>query len=87
LSDLAFPLFLIHYPFLFLVIYLEEIGLPLPLSIVAFLAFITFVSHLINLIGQRVPRTQIISLVNNNGASNHSSDQQNPKRTGLVKRS
>ena len=70
LSDLAFPLFLIHYPFLFLVIYLEEIGLPLPLSIFAYLACITFVSHLINLIDQRVPRKRIISFLYNDGASN-----------------
>jgi hypothetical protein len=70
LSDLAFPLFLIHYPFLFLVIYLGEIGLPPALSIVAFLAIITFVSYLVNLIDQRVPRKRIISLLNNNRASN-----------------
>ncbi|MGD8262149.1 MAG: acyltransferase [Desulfobacterales bacterium] len=56
LSDLAFPLFLIHYPFLFLVIYLEEIGLPLALSIVAFLVLITFVSYLVNLIDQHIHR-------------------------------
>jgi peptidoglycan/LPS O-acetylase OafA/YrhL len=61
LSDLAFPLFLIHYPFLFLVIYLEEIGLPLTLSIVAFLALIIFFSYLVNWIDQRVPRRRIIS--------------------------
>lgn len=71
LSDLAFPLFLIHYPFLFLVVYFEELGLPLALSIVAFLALNTFVSYLVNLVDQRVPRKRIISLLNINGASNH----------------
>jgi peptidoglycan/LPS O-acetylase OafA/YrhL len=70
LSDLAFPLFLIHYPFLFLVIYLEETGLPLALSITASLALITGVSYLVNLTDQRVPRKRIIALLSNNGASN-----------------
>jgi peptidoglycan/LPS O-acetylase OafA/YrhL len=69
LSDLAFPLFLIHYPFLFLVIYLDEIGLPLAISIFAFLIFITFVSYLITLIDRRVPRKRIMSLLNNIGFS------------------
>jgi peptidoglycan/LPS O-acetylase OafA/YrhL len=70
LSDLAFPLFLIHYPFLFLVIYLEEIGLPLAVSIVAYLALITFVSYSISLIDRHVPRKRIIALLNNIGGSN-----------------
>jgi peptidoglycan/LPS O-acetylase OafA/YrhL len=67
LSELAFPIFLTHYPFLFLVVYLEETGLPLALSVFAFLALIIFVSYLVYLIDQRVPREQMMSLLQNVG--------------------
>jgi hypothetical protein len=44
---------------------LEETGLPLALSVFAFLALIIFVSYLVYLIDQRVPRKQMISLLQN----------------------
>jgi hypothetical protein len=70
MRDLAFPLFLIHYPFLFLVIYLKGIGLSPSLSVFVFLALITVVSYPVNLTDQRVPRKRIMSLLNNKGAPN-----------------
>lgn len=56
LSDLAFPLFLIHYPFLFLVTTLTDLGLPVWLATAIYMALMLVIAYLINRLDQRIPR-------------------------------
>lgn len=63
LSDLAFPLFLIHYPFMFLVLYFIQLGMPLSLSIVLFMMLLILACQVIIKLDSKVPRKLIMSLV------------------------
>lgn len=56
LSDLAFPLFLVHYPFLFLVPTLRDPGLPAWLAIMIYMALMLVLAYQINRLDQRIPR-------------------------------
>ena len=69
LSDLAFPLFLIHYPYMFLVLYFADIGLPLSLSIVGVIAMLVVVAYFISVLDAGVPRKRIMLLLSKNNAS------------------
>ncbi|WP_432696560.1 acyltransferase family protein [Marinobacterium sp. YM272] len=60
LSDLSFALFLLHYPFLFLVVWLEELGLPLPLSIGLYLVLLMALAHGVDRLDQRLPRKAVL---------------------------
>lgn len=62
LSDLAFPLFLIHYPFMFLVLWFAELGLHLYLSIGVYLCLLFVAAWWVNSLDNRVPRKRIIAL-------------------------
>jgi peptidoglycan/LPS O-acetylase OafA/YrhL len=60
LSDIAFPLFLIHLPFMFLVHFFEkEMGLPLALAITVFMAVLVLASYAVNKLDQLIPRKWI----------------------------
>jgi len=59
LSDLAFALFLVHYPFLFLVPILLDAGLPTAAAITIYLALMLLAADLLNRLERRLP------LVNN----------------------
>lgn len=56
LSDLAFPLFLLHYPFMFMVLALKNSGLPLGFSIMVYLAGLMLLSHWIVRLDSLFPR-------------------------------
>ena len=73
LSDLAFPLFLFHYPFMFFVVYLEDKGLPLWLSIIIFMIVLTLLCYWINLLDQKIPRKRITSMLSPNSSTKTSS--------------
>ncbi|NVK42571.1 MAG: acyltransferase [Oceanospirillaceae bacterium] len=60
LSDLAFPLFLIHYPFLFLVSSLTDLSLPTWLAIAVYVALISVAAYQINRMDQTIQRTRLI---------------------------
>ncbi len=61
LSDLAFPLFLVHYPFLFLVTTLIDLGLPVVLAISAYMGLMLVLAYWINRLDIRVPRKRVIA--------------------------
>ncbi|MFW1676523.1 acyltransferase family protein [Pontibacter sp. JAM-7] len=61
LSDLAFPLFLVHYPFLFLVTTLTDLGLPMMLAIAVYMGLMLVLAHWINQLDMRIPRKRIIA--------------------------
>lgn len=62
LSDIAFPLFLIHLPFMFLVLWLEnDLKLPLALSIIVFMGALIAASYTINELDKKIPRKKITS--------------------------
>lgn len=63
LSDHAFALFLVHYPFLFLVTYLVEMGSPAWLAILVFMVFVVVVSYFITQLDSRFPRKRVIAMV------------------------
>ncbi|GAA0684650.1 acyltransferase [Marinobacterium maritimum] len=48
LSDLAFPLFLVHYPFLFLIPELAELGLPIWIGLMTYMALMLFAAAAIS---------------------------------------
>ena len=62
LSDLAFPIFLVHYPLMFLIPVLIENGMAVGLSIGLFLVIVIFISYWIDQLDQRVPRKRLQSL-------------------------
>jgi peptidoglycan/LPS O-acetylase OafA/YrhL len=70
LSDLSFPLFLVHHPYLFTVVYLNTKGLPLSFSILLFLTFMLYVSHLLNNVDKRLPRRKIMAFLIGENSSN-----------------
>ncbi|MGB2131017.1 MAG: acyltransferase, partial [Marinobacterium sp.] len=55
LSDLAFALFLVHYPFLFLVPILLDAGLPAAVAITIYLALMLLAADLLNRLERRLP--------------------------------
>jgi peptidoglycan/LPS O-acetylase OafA/YrhL len=55
-SELSFPLFLIHYPFLFMIRYLTEKGINQILAICFYLAFSIILSWLILIVDKKIPR-------------------------------
>ena len=59
LSDLSFPLFLIHFPFLFVIVLLKDWSVPTWLAIGLYMVFITMIALWINRIDGRFPRKQI----------------------------
>ena len=70
ISDLSFPLFLIHHPFLFIILYLNTKGLPLSFSILLYLSLMFYVSHLLYNLDRRFPRKKIMSLLIGDNSSN-----------------
>ena len=54
LSDLAFPLFLVHYPFLFLIIWLTNLGVPVPVATGLYLIFALMLAQLIDRLDKRL---------------------------------
>lgn len=56
LSDLAFPLFLIHFPFLFLISSLTDLSLPIWLAIAMYMALMLVISYQINRLDHRIQR-------------------------------
>lgn len=56
LSDLSFPLFLIHYPFLFLIQELAELELPVWSGIVAYISLMLVAATLLSRLEQRLKR-------------------------------
>jgi peptidoglycan/LPS O-acetylase OafA/YrhL len=60
LSDVCFALFLCHYPFLFILTYLHDLGVELPLCILIFLALIFALSYGMTRLDQKVPRRKIL---------------------------
>lgn len=63
LSDLAFPLFLIHYPYLFTIHLLTEKGMSTTPAIFCYIAFVFALGFLMNLLDKRIPRKQLASLI------------------------
>lgn len=59
LSDLSFPLFLLHFPFLFLVTLLLDSGLPTVMSILIYLILLFPLAIWVGRLDQRVPRKRI----------------------------
>jgi len=61
-SDIAFPLFLIHLPYMFLVHYLnKELKIPLSMSVTLFMVLLVLASYFINRLDTLVPRKYLIS--------------------------
>lgn len=60
LSDLSFALFLLHYPFLFLIPLLSGLGLPLALAIVLYLLLTGMLAQQVNRLDQRFPRRRVL---------------------------
>jgi peptidoglycan/LPS O-acetylase OafA/YrhL len=59
LSDLAFPLFLLHYPFMFLVLALKNNGVPLGFAITIYMAGLLPLSHWVASLDKRIPRKKL----------------------------
>lgn len=55
-SDLSFPLFLLHYPFLFLVPWMNNFGIPTGIAIVVVMVLLTLMAHGVSRLDSKVPR-------------------------------
>jgi peptidoglycan/LPS O-acetylase OafA/YrhL len=62
-SDLSFPLFLIHYPFLCLVPWMTEMGIPAAIAIVGLILFLTLIAYRMNRLDSHVPRRKLMAWV------------------------
>lgn len=60
LSDLSFPLFLIHYPFLFMIAELQDANIPPIISIPIYMLCMVAIAHGINRVDQKLPRKKIM---------------------------
>lgn len=74
-SDLSFALFLLHYPFLFLVVWLEGIGLPLALSIPVYLMLLTVLAYWVNRVDQALARQKILGWLSHARKSRYAAQQ------------
>jgi peptidoglycan/LPS O-acetylase OafA/YrhL len=63
LSELSFPLFLIHYPFMFVIRFLTLKGVPAVIAIGVFLAVSLGLSWGLMLLDRKVPRKQLMKLM------------------------
>lgn len=57
-SELSFPLFLVHYPFLFMIKYLTTKGVNLHLAILTYLTFSITLSWIILIFDKKIPRSK-----------------------------
>ncbi|OFW61970.1 MAG: hypothetical protein A2133_07205 [Actinobacteria bacterium RBG_16_64_13] len=57
---LSFPLFLVHYPLLRVVRYLDDYGVDRPTAIGCFLVFALLMSWIVLVIDRRIPRARIL---------------------------
>lgn len=60
LSDLAFPLFLIHYPYLFTIPYMVRMGLSGAAAVSLYMIVLLVASYAIGRIDSRIPRNRIL---------------------------
>jgi peptidoglycan/LPS O-acetylase OafA/YrhL len=65
ISDLSFPLFLIHYPLLFMIDYFSDNGLCIGISVSIFLSMSIVLSSIVLFIDNRLPRQLILRKVIN----------------------
>ena len=59
LSDQSFGLFLVHYPFMFLIKMLEKKGMHLSIAIIVYMLFVFVAAYVLNWIDGKVPRKRI----------------------------
>jgi len=60
ISELSFPLFLIHYPLLFVIPYLERHGLSETTSILGYIVLSLILSWIVHAIDNRIPRAFLL---------------------------
>lgn len=70
LSTLSFPLFLVHYPILFIISYLTRHGVNLILSICCYISISIILSWIILAIDNRLPRSYILQKIRNTSMDN-----------------
>lgn len=63
ISALSFPLFLIHYPILFIINYLTSHGVNMILSICCYISISLILSWIILAIDNRLPRSRILKII------------------------
>lgn len=60
LSDIAFPLFLVHWPFIFLLEILINQSLPVALSVGLYLGFVFILAHQLSRLDNAIPRQRLL---------------------------
>lgn len=64
LSDLSFPLFLLHYPFLFLAVWLSELGMNVSVAIVILIALLLLMALYVQKIDNKMPHKAWLAGIN-----------------------